>query len=99
MANYILSNKAVDDLSNIWDYTFNVWSEPQAEKYYYMLLDICQDIGNGKLKGKPYPSVKKDLLGFHAGRHIIFYRNGKGNIIEVARILHSRMDLKKRIKE
>ncbi len=34
MANYILTNKAVDDLSSIWNYTFDFWSEQQADIYY-----------------------------------------------------------------
>ena len=33
MAKYHLTNKAVDDLSEIWDYTYEVWSENQADKY------------------------------------------------------------------
>lgn len=41
MGNYILTNKAVDDLSKIWDYTVEVWLEKQADKYYFMLLDSC----------------------------------------------------------
>jgi len=36
MAEYVLTNKAVADLSDIWNYTFNVWSESQADKYYQM---------------------------------------------------------------
>ena len=35
MSKYFFSNKAVDDLSKIWDYTYEVWSEGQADKYYY----------------------------------------------------------------
>ena len=44
MAEYHLSNKAVEDLNGIWDYTFDNWSEEQADKYYNMLLGFCQDI-------------------------------------------------------
>jgi toxin ParE1/3/4 len=33
MAAYKLTNKAVEDLSEIWDYTFEVRSEKQADKY------------------------------------------------------------------
>ena len=28
------SNKAVEDLSSIWEYTFTEWSESQADEYY-----------------------------------------------------------------
>lgn len=33
MASYVLTNKAVEDLSSIWEYTFDTWSERQADKY------------------------------------------------------------------
>ena len=32
MAKYHFSNKAVEDLSAIWNYTFDAWSEHQADK-------------------------------------------------------------------
>ncbi len=99
MAKYALSNKVAEDLSKIWEYTYEAWSELQAEKYYYMLLNTCQDLADGNLSGKPYPEISAEILGFKAGRHIIFYRKAKGTGIEVARILHGRMDLKNRIQE
>lgn len=46
MAKYKLTNKAVEDLSKIWDYTFEVWSENQADKYYEILISTCQDIAD-----------------------------------------------------
>ncbi len=46
MAEYKLTNKAVDDLNRIWDYTADEWSEEQADKYYNMLLNDCKDIVN-----------------------------------------------------
>jgi toxin ParE1/3/4 len=99
MGSYILTNKAVDDLSGIWDYTFRVWSENQADKYYYMLLDACQDLADHKVSGKRYHQISLELFGFRVGQHIIFYRQVKVNKLEIARILHSRMDLKNRIEE
>lgn len=99
MANYILTNKAVDDLSKIWNYTFEAWLETQADRYYYMLLDSCQELADEKVSGKSYHEVKEDLLGLRVGQHIIFYRKLRTNKIEIARILHSSMDLKSRIQE
>ena len=57
MPKYILTNKAVEDLSTIWNYTFEVWSETQADKYYFMLLDFCQETADEKIYGKNYPDV------------------------------------------
>ena len=39
MAKYFLTKKAVEDLSSIWIYTFESWSEGQADKYYQLLVD------------------------------------------------------------
>lgn len=32
MAKYLLTNKAAEDLSGIWNYTFEAWSEKQADE-------------------------------------------------------------------
>ena len=99
MAKYNLTNKAVEDLARIWDYTFEVWSESQADRYYYMLLETCQDVADDVLTGKLYPEIGDEIYGIRAGQHLIFYRKQRKNNIEVTRILHGRMDLKKRMEE
>jgi toxin ParE1/3/4 len=98
MARYKFTNKAVDDLTQIWNYTYNEWSENQAEIYYQMLLENCNELAYNTDLGKKYSEVTENLLGFKAGRHIIFYRRIEGNEIEITRILHEQMDLKSRIK-
>lgn len=99
MSKYVLTNKALEDLSRIWDYTFEVWSEAQADKYYHMIIDSCEELGSRKVAGKSYPEIHDEVLGYKIGQHIIFYRHIKGNKIEVARILHSSMDFKIRLHE
>ncbi len=99
MAKYKLTNKAVEDLTKIWDYTFDKWSEKQADKYYAMLLENCQNISEDPNIGRNYEGVKEELFGLKVNRHIIFYRKSVINPIEITRILHERMDLKNRINE
>jgi toxin ParE1/3/4 len=99
MAEYKLTNKAVEDLSKIWDYTFEVWSEQQADKYYDGLISNCEEIAENPELGKNYHGISKQLLGMKTNRHIIFYRALNENFVEITRILHERMDLKKRITE
>lgn len=99
MANYVLTNKAVADLENIWHYTCEAWSEKQADNYYYLLLDAWEDLANEKVAGKLYPEIGDQVFGFRISRHIIFFRKTGPQKIEVARILHSSMDLKNRMKE
>ena len=99
MAKYKLTNKAVDDLTRIWNYTFDKWYENQADKYYLILLENCNEVACNPESGKNYSVVTENLLGFKAGRHIIFYRKIEENGVEITRILHEQMGLKNRIKE
>ena len=86
MGNYKLTNKAVEDLTKIWDYTIDKWSEKQADKYCEMLLENCQHIADDPSIGKNYDRIRDDLFGLKANRHIIFYRITLENPIEITRI-------------
>ncbi len=99
MNKYSLTNKAVEDLSEIWNHTYDYWSERQADNYYQMLLENCREIADNHNLGKFYDGILNRLLGLRAGRHIIFYRKLNSNEVEITRILHERMDLKGRIVE
>ena len=52
MSEYKLTNKAVADLSKIWEYTFEVCSEKQADKYYDELILNCEEIAENPDLGK-----------------------------------------------
>ena len=99
MAEYKLTHKAVEDLSKIWDYTFEIWSERPADKYYDELIINFQEITENPDLGKNYEGISKQLVGMKANRHIIFYRTLSENYVEITRVLHERMDLKKRIED
>jgi toxin ParE1/3/4 len=99
MAKVILRQQAIDDLNSIWEYTFEKWSETQADKYYAMLKLSCLEIGKNPEIGKEYYDISKNLLGLNSGRHIIFYQFIDQYEIEVIRILHESMDLKIRLNE
>ncbi len=99
MASYRLTKKAAEDLAHIWYYTVDTWSENQADHYFQMLLDSFKDISDRGVSGKQYEGIYTGLLGKQAGKHIIFYRMINRDVVEIVRILHERMDLKKRIRE
>ena|SRR5690606_18866636 len=99
MAKYFLTNKAVEDLSKIYEYTYEFWSENQADKYYAEIIEFCELLAENPNIGKNYAEIKSDLYGFLANKHIIFYTILNKQEIEVERILGAEMDLKRRIKE
>ena len=97
MAKFKLTNNAVKDLSDIWNYTFDNWSESQADKYYKLLLNACSSIAKKPQIGKVYEEIYPELKGKRTSKHIIFYRGMDDQSIEIARILHERMDLKNKL--
>ncbi len=94
MAQFKLTNYAVKDLSDIWNYTFDAWSERQADKYYKLILDACAAVSKKPQHGKAYEEIYPNLKGKKTSKHIIFYRILEDKSIEITRILHERMDLK-----
>lgn len=99
MSKFSLSNKAVFDLSQIWEYTFNKWGLGQADSYYQMIIYNLKQLAFNPDLGKVDSILPQNLFEFRAGRHLIFYRKVEENEIEIVRILHERMDLKIRISE
>lgn len=97
MAKYKLTNNAVKDLTEIWEYTFITWSESQADKYYKLILNACASIAGKPQQGKQYEEIYPDLKGKKVSKHIIFYRILEDKTVEITRILHERMDLKNKL--
>ena len=86
MPKFSLTKKAVEDLRQIWNYTYDNWSENQADKYVNQLLAHCSEISNKPIQGKAYATVLPNLRGSRINRHIIFYRILKKKNIEVVRV-------------
>lgn len=97
MADYKLSRRAIRDLTEIWIYTVETWSEKQADQYYHILTDAVVAIACQPGLGKSYMEIDSGLFGFRVGQHIIFYRNVPAKSLEIIRILHVRMDLKSKM--
>lgn len=74
MAKFKLTNNAVKDLSDIWNYTVETWSESQSDKYYKLLLNACYSIAKKPQIGKVYEEIYPELKGKRTSKHIIFYR-------------------------
>ncbi|WP_236973993.1 type II toxin-antitoxin system RelE/ParE family toxin [Membranihabitans maritimus] len=99
MANYKFTKCALKDLSSIWDYTVDTWSEKQADIYYRLIIDTCEELANKPALGKDYSEIFPNLKGQITSKHIIFYREIDNNTIEITRILHGKMDLKNKLKK
>lgn len=99
MSKYHLTNRAIEDLTDIWIYTVENWSEEQADRYYEMLLGSCAEVASKPNSGRVYGQIMNDLFGISSGRHIIFYRVITLGTVEITRILQERMDLKNKFSQ
>ena len=96
---YRISEKAVEDLENIWTYTLHKWSIEQADRYYNLIINEIEFITKNFMAGKSMDHIKKGYRASIVKSHLIFYRKSHDNQVEVIRILHQRMDIENRINE
>ena len=99
MAEYLITNKAIDDLSDIWNYSFAQFSENQADLYYLDLISYCEMLAENPNIGKKYDEIDVGILGFVAKKHLIFNRILNSNEILIIRILSGNVNLKNRYRE
>ena len=94
MANYQLTNKAVEDLDSIWLYTCEVWSEKQADQYYHDLIAACESICKESFNAdKEYAEIQSGLKCRPCRMHLIFYKYSSEDLVTIIRILHESMDI------
>ena len=57
---YRISNQAIDDLNDIWVYTFNKWSKIQADRYYDLIIREIEFLCDNYLIGKSVEQTRKN---------------------------------------
>ena len=99
MAEYIISEKALEDLNNIWIYTAENWSVEQANRYYNLIVDEIEYVSENFEIAKNFENVRKNYKYSKVKSHLVFYKKTINTEMEVVRILHERMDIKNRIND
>lgn len=93
--NYRISKQAIEDLNDIWLYTFRKWSKEQADLYYDLIIGEIEFIADNYLTGKSAEETRKNYRVTPIKSHLIFYRILENGTVDIVRILHQRMDVKK----
>ena len=99
MAEYIISEKALEDLNNIWIYTAENWSVEQANRYYNLIVDEIEYVSENFEETKDFGDIRKNYKFSKVKSHLVFYKKTENTEMEVVRILHERMDIKNRIND
>ena len=90
MTNYTLSNKAVKDLENIYDYTVKEFGRDQAARYLSGIGDCLSEISQQPMLSPSIEDIKRDYRRHVYGKHHIYFLTRKNDIF-VVRILHQKM--------
>ena len=99
MSEYIISEKALEDINNIWIYTAENWSIEQADRYYNLILDEIEYIVQNLERARDFGKIRKSYKYSKVKSHLIFFKKDKKNKIEVVRVLHERVDIENRLSE
>ena len=94
MGNYFLSQSALADLDDIWNYIADN-SLQQADKTQDRIFAACQKIANHIHIGRPRPELRSGLRSFQEKPYLIFYtiENEATDLITIRRIIHHSRDL------
>ena len=92
-----ISKQATNDLNDIWIYTFRKWSKDQADRYYNLIIEEIEFVADNFMTGKSVEQTRKGYRVTKIKSHLIFYKKAEDDIVEIIRILHQRMDIKKRL--
>lgn len=99
MPEYIISEKALEDINYIWIYTAENWSVEQADRYYNLIIDEIEYIVDNLDMAHDLEKIRKSYRYSKVKSHLIFFKKDKTNEIEVVRVLHERMDIENRLAE
>jgi toxin ParE1/3/4 len=93
VAEYIISEKAIEDLNIIWIYTAENWSVEQANRYYNLIVDEIEYVSKNFELTKDFGNLRKNYKYSKVKSHLVFFRKTGNAEMEVVRILHERMDV------
>jgi len=97
VASYTISNKASQDLEDIYLYTFRKWSEQQADRYYRLLLSELEFLAENPLTAESMEHIRPGYRKGILKEHLIFFKIIDDSSIHIIRVLHQKMDVKSKL--
>lgn len=94
---YRISSRAEKDLSEIADYTIEVFGEAQAKTYWDGLEQAFQMLAKHRRRGQELEHIHHGLRRWPYQSHIVYYIPEAEGIL-IVRVLHQRMDAPSRLR-
>ena len=96
MAEYELSNKADEDLTEIYLFSYQRFGEARADAYLLAMEERFSTLAEQPFLGRKIDHIRAGYLRYEHASHSIFYTL-KENGILVMRVLHQSMDSERRL--
>ncbi len=92
MPSFRVQEAAGRRLDDIYVYTRDTWSEPQAERYIRGLFARFSEIAAKRVAWRPIPA-EFGIEGYFCryGRHVIYWRESADGDVGIVTVLHDRM--------
>ena len=94
----VFHESAIEDLEEIWSYTFHTWSIEQADRYHSLIYKEIEFLASKPSYGKDLNHIRKGYRSSKVKSHFIFYKYSSSEI-EIIRILHENMDIPNRLND
>ena len=91
---YRLSDRAQADLVEIWDYSAKQWGIDQADRYIDASMTRFAWLSGNAALCKPRSDLAEGLYSYPQQSHRLYFRAfaDASDAIEIARVLHGRME-------
>ena len=94
----VFHESAIEDLEEIWLYTFQTWSLEQADRYHSLINKEIDFLAGKPVAGKDLNHIREGYKASKVKSHFIFYKYSSFEI-EIIRILHENMDIPNRLND
>lgn len=78
-------------------YTRREWGKTQQRRYLSQLDAAFHDLADKPEIGHTCGEIRADYYKYGVGKHVIFYHYREKDQIEIARILHGRIDIEQHL--
>lgn len=93
---YVYSKRAGRDLTKIYLDTAKKWGRNQADTYDAELLSTVKLLADNPELGRKCDDIRAGYRRHEHGRHIIFFRKRRVDIL-IVRIIYNGMDIKRHL--
>ena len=97
MPQFRIKATARNDLKGIAKYTEKTWNREQRNNYLIEFDQAFHRLAENTRLGKACDHIRSGYRVFPVGSHLVFYKLGTGETVEIIRVLHKRMDVSSRL--